>query len=87
MTETDVKPLWRPWLMESSSCQARKRTLRLSCPQPGRETRRKQAVYDAGGQLIAEESATGLRTFYQRDAIGRIIELTMPGGGRWLRLM
>jgi RHS repeat-associated protein len=52
---------------------------------PGRETRRKQAMYDAGGQLIAEESATGLRTFYQRDAIGRIIELTMPGGGRWLR--
>lgn len=52
---------------------------------PGREMRRRLAMYDAGGRLIAEESATGMRTFYQRDAIGRITELTMPGGGRWLR--
>jgi len=52
---------------------------------PGREIRRQLAMYDVGGQVIAEESATGMRTFYQRDAVGRITELTMPGGGRWLR--
>lgn len=51
----------------------------------GREIRRWLSMYDLCGQLIAEESATGLRMYYQRDATGRVTGLTLPGGGRWLR--